>query len=173
VTLADHVPLIAGIALLAALFYHSLVLMSVGPSGAPAYYLHSFAAILAPAVGFGLAGALSRRWLAVPLLGLLLYPLLFLIVAAAVQAMVFAGCGHTSPAGGYYPIASIGECATQWPTIYRNLAVVSFPKTALVLFSAGWIVALIGLISAVRALRTEIAEPPHPSLRAKRSNPAC
>lgn len=155
--LADHVPLAAGIALLAALFYHSLVLMSVGPSGAPAYYLHSFAAILAPAVGFGLAGALSRRWLAIPLLGLLLYPLAFLIIAAVVQAMVFGGCGHISPSGGYYPIASIAECATQWPVIYRNLAVISFPKTALVLFAAGWIVALIGLISAVRALHAEIA----------------
>ena len=153
---ADHAPLIAGIALLAALFYHSLVLMSVGPSGAAAHYLHSFAAILAPAIGFGLAGALSRRWLATPLLGLLLYPLLFLIIAAVVQAMVFAGCGEISPAGGYYPIASIAECATHWATIHRNLAVISFPKTALVLFVAGWLVALIGLISAVRTLRADI-----------------
>jgi hypothetical protein len=133
--------------------------MSVGPQGAPAHYLHSFAAILAPAVGFGLAGALSRRWLAIPLLGLLLYPLMFLTIAAMVQAMVFSGCGHISPAGGYYPLSSIAECMTQWPTIYRNLSVLSFPNTALVLFVTGWIVALIGLVSAVRALRAESRPP--------------
>jgi len=164
---ADHVPLMAGVALLAALFYHSLVLMSVGPSGAPAHYVHSFAAILAPAVGFGIAGALSRRWLAVPLLGLLLYPLFFLIIAAAVQAMIFAGCGHISPTGGYYPISSIAECATQWPAIHRNLTVISFPKTALVLFAAGWIVALIGLVSAVRAVRAEITAPSRKAAHAR------
>ena len=73
--------------------------------------------------------------------------------------MVFAGCGQISPTGGYYPISSIVECATQWPTIYRNLAVLSFPAAALVLFVAGWVVALIGLVLTVRAMRAGIAEP--------------
>jgi hypothetical protein len=165
-TLADHVPLITACALLAALLYQGLVLMSAfGPVGIGGWYLHSFAAILGSVVGIGMAGALSNRLLRLPLLGLLFYPLFFLILAAAVQAMVFAGCGHISPTGGYYPIASIAECATQWPTVHRNLAVLGFPKTALVLFSAGWIVALIGLIAAVRTLRAEIAEQPQRAAR--------
>ena len=156
--LADHVPLLVGIALLAGLFYHSLVLMSVGPIGAPAWYLHSFAAILAYAVGFGIAGALSGAWLRPLLAVLLVYPLFFLIVAAAVEAMFFAGCGVISPTGGYYPISSIAECGTQWGAIRRNLAVISFPNAALVFFAAGWVTALVAVTSAVRTLLAQTAE---------------
>jgi hypothetical protein len=114
--------------------------------------------MLAVMVGMGMAGALANRLLRPLLSGLLIYPLVFLVIVAVVQAMVFAGCGTISPTGGYYPVGSILECATQWPVIHRNLTVISFPKTALVLFVAGWIVALMGLISAVRALRADIAE---------------
>ena len=158
-TAADHVPLITGIALVAGLLYHGLVLMSAfGPVGAGGWYLHSFAAMLASAVGIGMAGALSNRWLRLPLLALLIYPLVFLIIVAAVQAMVFAGCGHISPTGGYYPISSIAECATQWADIHRKLSAISFPKTALVLFLVGWVIALLAVIAAVRLLLAQAAE---------------
>jgi len=153
--IADHVPFLTWAAMLAALGYHSLVLVSNGLTGAGGYYLHSFAPVLAPAVGFGILGAMSAR-LTRPVLSVLLcYPLLFVPIAMAVQAMLFSGCGIAKPTNAYYPLSSMIPCAGDWQAIFNNLSVFDYPRAAAVLFICGWALSVIGIVAALQQLRME------------------
>jgi len=153
--IADYVPLFTWAAMLAALGYHSLVLVSNGLTGAGGYYLHSFAPVLAPAVGFGIVGAMSAR-LTRPVLSMLLcYPLLFLPIAMAMQAMFFSGCGIAKPTSAYYPLSSMISCAGDWHAIFNNLSVFDYPRAAAAFFICGWGLSVIGIVVALQQLRME------------------
>jgi hypothetical protein len=153
--IADHVPLLTWAAMLAALGYHSLVLVSNGLTGAGGYYLHSFAPVLAPAVGFGIVGAMSARLTRPVLSALLCYPLLFLPLTMAMQAMFFSGCGIAQPTNAYYPLSSMIPCAGDWRAIFNNLSVFDYPQAAAALFICGWGLSVIGIVVALQQLRME------------------
>ena len=79
-------------------FLSSLTYMAVatsGIAGGEAWYLHAFAPVLLPLLGFGVAGLIWTR-LGRAALGIAFaYPLVFVIVATAVNLLYFAGCGAT------------------------------------------------------------------------------
>jgi len=136
----------------AALVRHALVLATTG-SGIAAWYLHAFAPVLASLVALCLTGLApirgAGRWLPV----LLIYPLLFLALATAINTLFFAGCGTTLPNLRYFDLASAAGCATDLTATYRNLAVLSLPGAFVPLFAAGWLLCFTGVLAALNALR--------------------
>jgi hypothetical protein len=153
--LADQIPLLTAIAFLASLSYHSLVIISIGEVGASGWYIHAFAPVLAPLVGFGIAGALAARTLRLPISMLICYPIVFLPAAMAVQAMFFSGCGESMPNETYYPLSSMVACSSRWGTIFNNLAVLDFPWLSAALFLSGLGCAAIGIVCAVWRMRMD------------------
>jgi hypothetical protein len=147
--MAGWLPLMTLATFIAALVYQSLVLISIGIPSAPAWYLHSFAPILAPLLAYGAIGLTASRWRAVGA-AVLLYPLAFLPFAIVVNALYFSGCATTWPGLQYVDLSSATACAGS--DILRNLAVLAFPRVSLVLFCLGWIVSLVGMIMALRYL---------------------
>lgn len=116
------------------------------------WYLHSFAPIFAPVVGLGLAGVSRGRVSKRVISALMIYPLLFLSVAAATLALYFSGCGNRYPDLSTYDFPSAVACMSDVAGIYRNLQVVSDPQLAIGLFVVGWALMLIGLLFALRIL---------------------
>ncbi len=152
----DWTPLLTAVLFLAALGYHSLILIALGTAGAPAWYLHAFAPVLAPLLGRGLAGAFAARPLRPVVSVLMIYPTLFLLLAFVVQGLFFAGCGGPKgPDSSYYDLASGSSCAPHLAVIYEKLAAISFPQVATVSFAAGWVLMMVGIVAALRCLRAD------------------
>jgi len=152
----DWVPLLTVTLFLAALGYHSLILIGLGMASAPAWYLHAFVAVLAPLLGRGLAGTFAARPLRPLVSVLMVYPMLFLLLAFVVQGLFFAGCGGTKgPDSSFYDLASGSACATHVATIYERLAAISFPRVATAAFVGGWVLMIIGIGAALRCLRAD------------------
>jgi hypothetical protein len=152
----DWVPPLTAILFLAALGYHSLVLIALGAAGAPAWYLHAFAPVLAPLVGGGLAGTFRARVWRPIVSALIFYPTIFLLFAFAVQGLFFAGCGGPkAPDSSFYDPASGISCAAHLAVLYDNLTAFSFPGMALVCFAGGWVLMMVGIATALRCLRAE------------------
>jgi hypothetical protein len=124
-----------------------IALFAVHSGGA--WYLHSFAPLLAPMVGRGLAEAAAWRR-ARPLVGaLVIYPVLFLPFATALELFHFAGCLDQSPGDPHVGLAAFAACAAVPREIFGNLAVLGNPALALALFGAGWMAMLIGVVLVV------------------------
>jgi hypothetical protein len=165
-TLLDGVPGATAALFILALLYHSLILIALGSPGAPAWYLHSFAPVLAPLLGYGLAGAGTSRPLRGPMRMLLGYPVVFLPIAFGIQALFFAGCGGPSaPGSSFYYLPSAASCATSPWAIVDNLAVLGFPRAAAVLFAGGWVLANGGLVAALWCMRDQLREGHRPRAR--------
>ena len=133
----------------AGLIYHMLIMLAVmGIAGTGAWYLHAFVPVLAPMVGVAIAELSKAR--ARPALPLMLcYPLLFLPLAVAIQALFFAGCGTKDRS--YFDLSSAASCAADLTHLYSNLAVLSSPGAAMTLFVVGWVAAMIAMANVVRA----------------------
>jgi hypothetical protein len=152
----DWVPPLTAVVFLAALLYHSLILIALGTPGAPAWYLHAFAPVLAPLLGRGLAGIFAARGLRPIALVLMLYPTIFLLFAFTVQGLFFAGCGGPKgPNSSFYDLASGSSCAADLAVIYQNLSAISFPQVAIASFTLGWVLMMFGVATALHCLRAE------------------
>jgi 4-amino-4-deoxy-L-arabinose transferase-like glycosyltransferase len=154
----DWVPPSTAVLFLAGLGYHSLVLIALGAVGAPAWYLHAFAPVLAPLLGRGLAGIFAARGWRPIVSVLMFYPTMFLLFAFAVQGLFFAGCGGPKgPDSSFYDLASGSSCAAHLAVIYDKLSNISFPQVAIVCFAAGWVLMMFGIGAALCCLRAEAA----------------
>ena len=142
---------------MAALAYHSVILLSIVGTAAPAWYLHSLAPILALPVGYGMAGATAATWPRRIMSALLLYTLGFLAVMTTVNALYFAGCGPKLPGRLYIAGSTAIECLADYPRIYDNLAVLAFPGIGILLFVAGWMLLLAGVVFVVGGSSTTSA----------------
>ena len=146
---------------LVALCYHSLILIALGTPGAPAWYLHSFAPILAPLLAYGLAGIIAARGWRPIVSVLVFYPMVFLLLAVGMQGLFFAGCGGPKePNSSFYDASSASSCATHLAVIHDNLSVISFPQLTAVCFAGGWILMMFGIATAVRRMRGEAISDP-------------
>jgi hypothetical protein len=135
----------------AALFQQALVLMArLGPSVVPAWYLHSFAPVLAGVLALGLIGTMESALRRLMML-LILYAPFFMLFAMFGQVLFYAGCESRRP-GLADHIFSSAPCGIPFGTLYDRLAVLAFPGAALVLLIAGWLLMIAGVVGALRAL---------------------
>lgn len=137
---------------LAGLIRHALVLASIGTMGGGAWYLHAIAPALAVLVAFGLSYLARLRHGGAWLAAVLIWPLAFLALATAIDALFFAGCGTTLPNLRYFDLASAAPCATDFAALYRNLAILSLPAAFVLLFAVGFVLCLAGTLMALKAL---------------------
>jgi hypothetical protein len=137
----------------AALTYHSFVLLSIGAEPAAMWYMHGIAPILALLVGYGIFEVATWARLRGVLMALMLYPLPFLAAVTTMNALYFAGCAEKLPGRNYFARASATECLADFPRMLENLGVLAFPRTGIALFAIGWIMALAAMTMAIRALR--------------------
>ena len=114
-----------------------------------AWYLHSFAPLLAPMVGRGLAEAKSWRRARLLVGVLVVYPLLFLPFATALHLFHFAGCLDQPAGDPHVGLAAFAACAASPREILDNLAMLGTPALALALFGAGWIMMLVAVVHVV------------------------
>jgi hypothetical protein len=147
---------------LAALAY--IAIATAGGTGGATYYLHAFAPVLAPLVAYGLLGLRNMKHGRAALRIVLLFPPGFLMLATAVNAFAYAGCGVRLANSMYYGFASMAYCAANLETVGHHLAVLSFPALSLPLFLAGWAASFAGIIAALRTL----ARSPQPSITSTR-----
>lgn len=136
---------------LASLTYFSFVLLSVASGTAPAWYLHAMAPILALLAGYGISEIMSGRLRAV-LIALLCYPLVFLPAMTVMNALFFAGCAPKLPERNYYAWSSATTCLADYSRMYENLSVLAYPRLATALFVVGWVLAVLAMAMALRAL---------------------
>jgi hypothetical protein len=140
--------------------YHSAILIMVyGNAGFTLWYLHAYAALMAPMVGIGFALLMSRRYVRLLTAALLIYPLAFLPIAFCTLTLFYAGCGVKREGTTYFDFSSAAPCATDVRKIYENLSALSEPGLFAVLFAAGWLLAAAGIVGAVRSLRQSSSAP--------------
>jgi hypothetical protein len=153
-TTIDRVALLTLVVLLAGIFYQSLALIASGVGSGVAWYLHSFAPILAPLLGCAVAGIAARRGGRSIFFILLFYPLAFLPFVFGLQGLFFAGCITKRADLAYYDLASATACTRDLAAVYDNLAVLAFPAAASAFFAAGWVLMLIGVLATRNYLRS-------------------
>jgi hypothetical protein len=124
-----------------------IALFAVHSGGA--WYLHSFAPLLAPMVGRGLAEAAAWRRPRLLVGALVIYPLLFLPFATALELFHFAGCLDQPAGDPHVGLGAFAACAASPREILGNLAVLGNPSLAIALFGAGWIVMLVAVVRVV------------------------
>jgi 4-amino-4-deoxy-L-arabinose transferase-like glycosyltransferase len=136
--------------LLAGLFNHLLVIVALYGLGAiGGWYLHSFAPVLAALVARGFAG-LGRSQLRDLALAAGALALIFIPLALFAEAQYFSGCSEERAFVLYYDILSDGTCAADLHRIIANLAILAFPRAAVVLVAAGFLLTLRAAFAATR-----------------------
>jgi hypothetical protein len=148
--LPDWISILTLAAVLAGMFYYVLVLIAAYASvGAPGWYMHAYAPVLAPLLGFALAGMHPWRRFRWAFAVLLLYPSLFLTGITKLQAAIFAGCVDKK-VDVPLPNFAAAPCAADLSVIFERLGVVAYPMVAAVLFAAGMLLMITGVVATVR-----------------------
>jgi hypothetical protein len=160
VQLPDWISILTLVAILTGIFYQVLLFIAAYASpGAPGWYLHAYAPALAPLLGFGLAGMHSWRRFRWILALLLFYPGLFLIGVTFLQAAIFSGCIEKK-VDRPIPNFSSAPCVTDVSVIFERLTVLAYPAVAAVLFAAGFMLMLFGVVAAMRLIFFDQMSPP-------------
>lgn len=142
----DWISPLALVGLLTGLIHQMAVYMALWASSAmPGYYLHSFMPVFSRSVEQGLVGIKSSRTLMLMMRVAMFTPLLFLPIAMLVQMQYFSGCSPSHAMSEYHNIFA-GPCASDLGTIVEHLSVLAFPARAIVCFSVGWTMLLIGAL---------------------------
>jgi hypothetical protein len=137
---------------IAALAFHTAVVISFDGGISPMWYLHAFVSILAPLTAAGIVGILSFPRGRVILAAIVGYALIFLLAGIAINALYFSGCGATA-GRNYYDLSSAGTCIGDLHRIQANLSVLSYPMLAAATFAAGWLCYAIGAVLLLRDVR--------------------
>jgi hypothetical protein len=133
-----------------ALLQHTLVFIALyGAFSLGAWYLHCLAPLLAPLVACGLTEAAGWRGAQPLVSALVIYPLLFLALATALELFHFAGCVVEPADDPYFGPTAIASCAASPREVLSHLAVLGNPALAIPLFSAGRVAILIGVVLVI------------------------
>jgi 4-amino-4-deoxy-L-arabinose transferase-like glycosyltransferase len=134
-----------------ALLQHTLVFIALLGAFSPgAWYLHSLAPVLAPWVARGLAEAAAWRRARPLVSALVIYPVLFLPFATALELFYFAGCFDEPSDVAHFGLTVVATCAAFPREVLRHLTVLGNPALALPLFGTGWVAMLIGFALVIR-----------------------
>jgi hypothetical protein len=127
----------------AGLFYHLLTGLALDGTGqTPGWYLHILMPFTAPAIGIGVCSLLQKARARPFVIGLLLYALLFQIVAIWAQLALFMGCA-TKGDDMNYAFPSHAFCLDRVPVLVDRLDVLGYPELAAIGFGGGLICALL------------------------------
>jgi hypothetical protein len=127
----------------ACLFYHILVGLALDGTGqTPGWYLHILMPFTAPALGMGLCSLLQKPRLRPYVIGLLIYAVLFQIMAVWAQFALFTGCA-TKGNDTHYAFPDHAFCLDQFPVLVNRLSVLGFPVLAAIGFGGGIFCALV------------------------------
>jgi hypothetical protein len=146
------VPLFAGLP------YHSLVVIALGMSGTPGWYLNILAPFLAFAMGYGIErvcrSAAGRLVLGISLV----YAALFLLIVIWSQMALFAGCAIKGDEK-YYQFAGHWFCLDQLADVFAHLSVLGWPIPACICLSGGFLCLAAGLASLFAGRRMSSGVP--------------
>jgi hypothetical protein len=136
-------PFLAGLGwqILVAIDLEHAVLKPVSVGG---WYLYVLTPVLALAASHGMARIAKTSKKRLMLQGLLLYAVAFLAISLWTEASLFGGCA-TENVRRFYHFPDASFCLDRWQEIAANLAVLGWPSSAAVAFSAGFFCLLLGL----------------------------
>jgi hypothetical protein len=121
----------------AGLTYHILVVMALGESGTPGWYLHILTPFFGLAFGYGVQNVRRTAPGRIALGLSLAYAMAFLIIVFWSQAALFAGCAIKSDTK-YYEFSGHWFCLDHVAEIGRNLATTGWPLFGLINLIAGF-----------------------------------
>ncbi len=151
-TLRESLALLTLILFFLALVYQSMILMAVVGSPAPAWYLHSYVAVLWPLLAWSVAGALKNGLLTRILWAQIVYSLAYILLAVSAEIMFFTGCAVKPELSHYLDFSKAGACIADPGLVFERLAVIAFPGLGLVCFVTGFGLLATGSIGAMRAM---------------------
>ncbi len=130
----------------AGLVYHILVVIALGISGTPGWYLNILAPFLATAMGYGIE-RISRNATERVVLGLsLIYAALFLLIVLWSQMALFAGCAIKND-HKYYQFTGQWFCLDRLGEVTTHLSVLGWPIPAFASLGVGFLCLAAGLVS--------------------------
>lgn len=128
-------------------FYHVILSVAINGNGnTPGWYLHILMPWVAPVLGIGFCFLLQNPKNKPFVIGLLLYALLFQLVALWSQFALFTGCA-TKGDDKYYAFSGHTFCLDQAPILMDHLSVLGWPVLAIVGFGGGLICALLLVVA--------------------------
>ncbi len=131
--------------------YHTIIGVALSGNGqTPGWYLHILMPWVAPALGIGLHALLRKPRTKPFLIGLLLYAVLFQLMAIWSQFALFTGCASKGDSK-YYVFAGHAFCLDQASELIKRLSVLGWP----VLAAVGLGGALICAMLLIRIWRTD------------------
>jgi hypothetical protein len=150
ISILDVIVALTLVLFIIALLQHTLVFIALLGAFSPgAWYLHSLAPLLAPWVADGLAKAAAMRRARLFVSALVIYPVLFLAFATALELFYFAGCFDEPSDVAHFGATAIASCAAYPHEVISHLMVLGNPALAIPLFGAGWLAMLIGVLLVV------------------------
>lgn len=126
--------------------YHVIISVAINGNGnTPGWYLHILMPWVAPVLGIGLCFLLKIPRTKPFLIVLLLYAVLFQLMALWSQLALFTGCATKSD-DKYYAFSGHAFCLDQAPVLMDRLSVLGWPILAAVGFGGGLICALLLIV---------------------------
>jgi hypothetical protein len=130
------------------LFWHMLVGLALNGNGAtPGWYLHILMPWVAPAIGMGIVGVFQCGKARLLLMILLLYAVLYHIMALWSQFALFTGCASKGP-DKYYIFSGNFLCLDQVSVLMNRASVLGYPFLAIFSFLV-WTIANLWLFRQV------------------------
>ena len=134
------------------LFYHVFIGVALsGTAQTPGWYLHILMPWVAPVLGIGISSLLEIRHFKPFFIGLLLYAVLFQIMALWAQVALYTGCAIKTD-DSFYAFPGHFFCLNQVPILVDRLSVLGWPVLAAVGFGGG----LICVLLLMRVLRGKL-----------------
>ena len=123
--------------------YHIIISVAINGNGnTPGWYLHILMPWVAPVLGIGFCSLLKTPRTKPFLIGLLLYAVLFQLMALWSQLALFTGCATKSD-DKFYAFSGHAFCLDQAPVLMDRLSVLGWPVLAAVGFGGGLVCALL------------------------------
>jgi hypothetical protein len=135
--------------------YHIIISLAINGNGnTPGWYLHILMPWVAPALGIGFCSLLKKTRTKPFLIGLLLYAVLFQLMALWSQLALFTGCA-TKGNDKFYAFSGHAFCLDQTPVLIDHLSVLGWPILAAVGFGVVLICALLLVVEWRKSLEGE------------------
>ncbi len=123
----------------AGFLHHIIISLAINGNGnTPGWYFHILMPWIAPVLGIGYSSIYSRTRLRPFLIGLLIYAVLFQLMALWSQLALFMGCATKSDEK-LYAFSGHALCLDQAPLLFDRLSVLGWPILAAVGFGGGFI----------------------------------
>lgn len=154
-TSAAWVPVWLTLPMLLGFSYHVLVRMALTGqgSGTGGYYLHIMVVPLATALGMGIGEIWHRKILRTVLLGWLCYAILFTLVTAWAQILLYSGIVSITESGKFYQLPETLPFLLGLPQAFQQMHILGFPVWGLCVGLLGLAATGAGLVFGKRCAK--------------------